>query len=550
MRAGLALLAVFLLGGCATTTLPPAPEGPAQQAYEKDYFHVDIPTHDGMNLKATVYQPELAAGETAPVIIATHGFGIHRAERPWSFHGKMMITGKAALKAWRKGYWVVYYDQRGWGDSDGVVHMMDPEFEVRDVSSVIDWTLKHIPAVHKLPDGQPALGMIGESYGGGAQTMAAFQDDRLHALVPIATWHDLNGLAPNGHMRTNWGAHLFSIGSFTSGFDIGFMVKKPFRSGFLGSLDHEAQQIMYQHSPAFYCDQGRYPKADALFVQGFRDTIFPLQDAWKNAECFEAGGNDARVLGIQGGHILPWPVQRYSGKPLFNTDDEVTCGAEAEPKPLDDMILAWWDEKLLGAEGSVPDLCLTLNYESGNLFDQFPEGGETFMLPDSWVHLPLAGMFEWLMVPFDVGGDIFRRALWPGSDFRMKEPVGGFGRPKFMPLYIAHEDERLLGVPEIDVYVDSIASKVKAVPFVGIGVQEAGMRRVKVVSEQLTPLPGKGRYAQELPAVARRLKEGDRVGLVIYGYTWQFFTNPSLWHNKARLRGDVTLPILQPEAEK
>ena len=550
MRAGLALLSLLILAGCATTReLPQAPDGPAQQALEQDYYHVDIPTHDGKELKATVYQPELAAGETAPVVIATHGFGISRAKRPWSFHGQWMITGEAALKAWKQGYWVVYYDQRGWGDSEGVVRMMDPDYEVRDVSSVIDWTLEHIPAVQELNDGDPALGMIGESYGGGAQTMASFEDPRLEALVPIATWHDLNALAPNGHMRTNWGAHLFSIGAFASGFDIGFMVQKPMRSGFTGTVSHAAQRKMRKHSPVHYCEDEQYPQADALFVQGFRDSVFPLQEGLDNRACFEAGGNDARMLAIQGGHILPWPVQKFSGKPLFNTEDEIRCGQQ-EPVKLEDLILHWWDEKLRGEERQVPEFCVTLNEESeGQAMKRFPSGGEEFMLPDSKVHLPFAGMFEWLMIPMDVGFDLWRKVWWSGADYRMKKPDGGIGRPKFVPLYIAHEDERLLGIPEIDIRLDSTASKITAKAFVGVGVQEAGMRRVHVASEQLTPLPGKGVYKQELPAVSRKLDHGDRVGLVIYGYTWQFFTNPSYWHNVARLGGDVYLPILGPADE-
>lgn len=547
MRAGLALLATLLVCGCATTTLPPAPEGPAQQAYEEDYFQVVIPTHDGKELAATVYQPELSAGETAPVIVATHGFGGFRAKRPFSLYGKTMITGEAALHAWKQGYWVVFYDQRGWGDSDGVVHMMDPDYEVRDVSSVIDWTLKHIPAIRQLPDGKPALGMIGESYGGAAQTMASFEDDRLAALVPIASWHDLNAVAPNGHMRTNWGATMLVMGGISSGFDVGFMVKKPFRSGFSGTLNHEARQMMYERSPASRCEQGRTPQADALFVHGFRDSIFPMQEALANSECFEKGGNDARLLAIQGGHILPWPVQKFSGKPLFNTEDELLCGEE--PVALKEMIVHWWDEKLKGEDGTVPEFCITLNYDEGWDARRFPAGGETYMLPDSWVHLPLAGMFEWLMIPFDVGTDLWRKLWWSGADFRMKKPNGGFGRPKFVPLHIAHEGEHLLGIPEIDIRMDSTASKMKAVAFVGVGVQKAGMRRVHVASEQLTPLPGKGYYKQELPAVSRQLEDGDRVGLVIYGYTWQFFTNPSFWHNKARLSGDVKLPILNPGDE-
>lgn len=547
MRAGLALLVAFLLCGCATTVnLPPAPPGPAQKSYKEDYYQVKITAHDGKKLAATVYQPKLAPGETAPLIIATHGFGGFRAERPFSIYGKTMITGEAALDAWHHGYWVVFYDQRGWGDSQGVVHLMDPNYEVKDVSDVIDWSLKHIPAIHKLSDGSPAIGMIGESYGGDAQILASFKDPRLKALVPIASGYDFNALDPNGHMKTAWGANLLMMGAIDSGFDIGFMVKKPLRSGFTGTLSKDGQYLLYKRSPAYYCDQGETPKADALFVQGFRDTIFDMQQALQSEACFDKGGNDTRLLAIQGGHILPWPVQKWSGKPLFNTDDDVHCSGDGKATPTKDMIVDWWNEKLKGDKRIVPDVCVSLNYDKGEVLNQFPDSTQKFMLPDSWVSLPLAGMFQWFMVPFHVGGDLVRKMFWSGADMRFKQPQGGFGQPKFVPLYIAHKGERLLGIPKIDLHVDAITSKVTPVPFVGIGVQAAGMHRVHVASEHLTPLPGKGHYKQELPAVSRQLHSGDRVGLVIYGYTWQYFINPSLWYNKARVRGEVDLPILPP----
>jgi len=98
MRSALALLVVMLLGGCATT-LPSATPGPLSQPLEARRYQVEIPTHDGLTLAATVYQPALASGDTAPVIIATHGFGGFRAKRPFSIYGKTMLTGEAAIAA-------------------------------------------------------------------------------------------------------------------------------------------------------------------------------------------------------------------------------------------------------------------------------------------------------------------------------------------------------------------------------------------------------------------------------------------------------------------
>jgi ABC-2 type transport system ATP-binding protein len=543
MRAALTVLLAFIVAGCATTNLPEATPGPAQASLKQDFYQVRILTHDGKRLAATVYQPALAPGQTAPVIIATHGFGGFRARRPMSIYGKTMITGQAALEAWKKGYWVVFYDQRGWGQSQGKVNMMHPNYEIRDVSTVVDWALKHLPAIHQLEDGAPAIGMIGESFGGGAQTLASFVDPRLQALVPIATWHDANALAPNRHMKTHWGFHLLVPAAVTSGFDTGFMLQKPLRSGVSGTLSHDAVDLLYERSPAYHCEQGKAPQADALFVHGFRDTIFPLQEALNNQACFTNAGRDARVVAIQGGHILPWPVQSWSGKPLFNTEKNVRCGSyEAR---LTSTIVSWWDEKLLGEERTVPDLCLTIDYRSGGLEDEtFPVVKEVFPVSHNRIQIPFAGLGEWLAVPIDNVGDVFR-GMWPGADLRFLKPQGGIIRPRFIPLYIAGENEVLAGIPEIDLSVAGTASRRSTRLFVGVGVQEAGKRRVRVASEQVTPLPRKGHFRQELPAVARPLKAGDRVGLVVYGYHWQYFTNPSYWWSQTQISGSAALPIIE-----
>jgi ABC-2 type transport system ATP-binding protein len=545
MRVALTLLLAMLITGCATTRLPPAPPGPAQTAINQDYYQVRITTHDGKRLAATVYQPALAPGQSAPLVIATHGFGGFRAKRPLSIYGQTMITGEAALAAWRKGYWVVFYDQRGWGGSQGVVNMMDPEYEIKDVSTVIDWALKHLPAIHTLDDGSPAIGMIGESYGGGAQTMASFVEPRLKALVPIATWHDLNALAPNRHMKTNWGAILLIPGGISSGFDIGFMMKPPLRSGFTGTMSFEGASLMYERSPAHFCDMGIKPQADALFVQGFRDNLFPMQEALNNQRCFSDAGRDARLVAIQGGHILPWPVQKWSGKPLFNTEDRIRCGQYEAT--LVDTIVGWWDEKLRDEDRIVPNLCMTLDYKHEGLGDDsFPLVKEVFPVPPNRVHIPFAGIGEWLGVPSDNIGDLFR-GMWPGADLRFLKPRGGIVRPRFIPVHIAGENEALAGIPEINLNVAGTASRFSTRVFVGVGVQHAGKWRVRVASEQLTPLPRKGNFQQELPAVTQPLKPGDRVGLVVYGYSWQYFFNPSYWWSRAQVSGEVALPIMELE---
>lgn len=549
MRLALLAIALLILTGCSTTQLPSTQDRYITQSQPEDYFQVRIAMRDGKELSATVYQPELEPGDEAPVIIATHGFGGFRAKRPLSIYGKAMLTGEAALAAWKAGYWVVFYDQRGWGGSQGRVHMMDPEYEVADLSEVIDWTLDRLPGIKRQENGEPALGMIGESYGAGLQTLAAFTDPRLQAIVPLAGWHDLNSIAPNGEFRTGWGAVLLGAGGISSGFDIGEMFAKPWRSGFSGTLSEDAKALMYQRSPARYCDAGAAPHADALFIQGFTDTIFPFQQAQKNYRCWQEQGRDARLIGLQGAHVLPWPIQEWRGfLPFFQTDDQLNCG-DYQGNTVK-AVLSWWDEKLRDGQSSLPDYCLNVDDHRGVALSpgDMDTSGDTFRIDNSRVSLPLAGAFEWLMVGVDTGTDLLR-AMWPGADRRQLKPNGGIGRPKFIPVYVARrDDELLLGSPEIELRLGGTSSG-KAMPiFVGVGVQHANRRRVRVASEQLTPLPTKGIHQQDLPALAQPLDAGDRVGLVVYGFTSQFPLNSALLFRNAHFQGSLTLPLTRDEA--
>lgn len=541
------LLSVFALSACSTT-LPETQASLAQSPLEADYFQVRIPTRDGKKLAATVYQPELQAGQSAPLIIATHGFGGFRAKRPFSIYGKSILTGEAAIAAWKAGYWVVFYDQRGWGQSGGKVHMMDPDYEVADLSEVIDWSLNHLPGISRMNDGDPAIGMIGESYGAGLQTIATFTEPRLKALVPLTGWHDMNSIAPNGEFRTSWGAIQLIFGGINSGFDVGFMFAKPWRSAFDGTINADMAELLYQRSPANFCDQGLAPQADALFIQGFTDTLFPFQQAELNYECWKNAGRDARIIGLQSGHTLPWPTQKWRGwLPLFQTDDNIHCGDYQDSTVA--TVVSWWDEKLRNGESRVPEYCVNVSEERGlEISEQQMPPGKTYTLPKSKVTVPLAGAFEAFMIPFDTGADIFR-SMWPGADLRNLTPNGGFGRPKFIPLdVVTGDDNVLLGKPKVTLTLAGTSGKKSMPVFIGIGVQHANKRRVRVASEQLIPLPEKGIYELELPALSQPLRSGDRVGLIVYGFTSQFPLNSAFIARTATLKGKVSLPLVREES--
>jgi len=512
-------------------------------ALESRYFQVKIPTHDGLFIAATVYQPALAVGESAPIILSTHGFGGFRMPRPMSIYGQLILTGEASLAAWENGYWVLSFDQRGFGESDGDVMLMDPDYEVRDVSSVINWVERHLPRVSKDDSGDLAIGMVGESYGGGAQIMASIQDARIDALVPIATWYDLaESLAPNDHVKTYWGAILIGLGGVSSGFDFGKMFDDEYLALINGKMNEAAKQDLVKRSPRYFCEKGQYPQADMLLLQGFRDTVFSINQAVKNRDCALKGGRDVRLIGIQDGHILPWPSQAWSGFPLFNTQDTIVCGDQKFQTV--DMIVQWWNEKLRGIPplNPIPNVCLTFSDDEGMVVESVPAGGDILAFEETEVSLIQTGWFEMLLEPVDhlLGAVSFPNETPALEDQTMK---GGTFRPGFLPLKVMEEAGYVLGIPKAKLTLKTNVDEKDGVLFAAVGVRKNGSPYIHVLSEQYTPLPGDGYYDVDMPAISSQLEKGDTIGVVLQGFSSQYWFNPEGWFSSASLKGQLSLPI-------
>ncbi|MGH8455882.1 MAG: CocE/NonD family hydrolase [Stenotrophobium sp.] len=75
----------------------------------------------------------------------------------------------------------------------------------------------------------------------------------------------------------------------------------------------------------------------ALFLQGNRDTLFNITDAYFNYRYYStaSGSPDVRILTNEGGHMNPLAGQ---------TQGTANCGGVVS----DDVVLAWFDEKLKG----------------------------------------------------------------------------------------------------------------------------------------------------------------------------------------------------------
>lgn len=543
----LSLISLLSLSACAVKS--PAPNYPQQQtALAADYFNVEIPAHDGIHLAATVYQPRLAAGETAPLIIHTHGFGGFRAPRPLSLYGQLVLSGEAAIAAWRRGYWVISYDQRGFGESEGDIHLMAPDFEVKDMSDVISWAEGHLPRLARSEARGNLIGSIGESYGAGVQLLNSFQDDRLDALVPIAGWYDLSGaIAPNGQVKDYWTMLLASLGSFGSGFDFGKFLTKPYLSLLNGKMNAEVIADLHASSPRTYCEQGQSIHANALFIQGIRDALFPLNQAYDNWQCARAGGRDARLLGIRDGHILFWPTQSWSGLPLFNTQPNISC--DGDTRSAVDWIVDWLNEQLrpdLATRPPAPTLCVALNDDEGWQLPQLAIADHWLTVPPASVKLVYSGMFEAPLWPIDqlLNWLTFAdRPLAHNPTQKLPPVQNGWLRPAFVPLLRLEQAQRLVGMPRIDLTFNTSSDDQDGIAYLAVGVRRNGDFRIQALSEQFTPLPGDGHYAMTLPALVEQLEPGDLLGLILQGFSGQYFLHPAGAFSSGHISGRVALPL-------
>lgn len=280
-----------------------------------------VSSFDGTQIAITTFQPcGVDASLPAPVILTSHGWGGQRATSPDT---DVVASFLAA------GYGVVSIDARGHGESGGEARIHHPDWEVRDFRAVLSWIYDELPWVQRQPETglfkDVVVGAYGGSYGGGFQLMTAAFDDRLDALVPMHTWHDLReALAPNRGAIKSWLTLLYASGkaNATLAPEIDAWYLEAMRDNI---ASHEALHHLYQSSPIHWMPRIDVP---ALLIQGMPDTLFNLNQAVANYQGIRANGvEDVRLIGVNDGHLLPGaqPTEisaapRVEGSPCADLD--------------------------------------------------------------------------------------------------------------------------------------------------------------------------------------------------------------------------------------
>ena len=253
----------------------------------------------------------LQAGQTAPTILDGPGLGMPGATNVDGTFLDGILTdnlgavGVATLR--NAGYNVVTWDPRGEYSSGGVLQVDSPDFEAKDVSAIITWMATQ-PEVQL--DGSPAnldprMGMVGASYGGGIQFVAAATDPRIDAIVPTIAWNTLNtSLYKNGSFKSGWGTLLEGALLATFARTNPELLPAAVYGDLTGMLSQSDQDLLAARGPGGPIDLISKITAPTMLIQGTVDTLFTLQEADDNAKTLIADNVPTKVIWFCGGHGL------------------------------------------------------------------------------------------------------------------------------------------------------------------------------------------------------------------------------------------------------
>lgn len=552
-------------------------DGGPDTATEQRFYDVMIPAFDDEVIAMTVYEPALPPGRNAPLVLHGHGFGLSRARNfenpgPQEAFIHSDLSAEAAKRLWQDGYYVISFDQRGFGQSSGNVSVMSFEEDGRNLQSIIDWAQANLPRLAYEAPGDPLLGATGLSYGGMYQTMGAGIDARFDALVPQAMPYDLEySLYPNRTVKSLWIDLLVAAGLPTSGFTFEPFLYEAFLLAQFGIVQQSLIDELKPNTSVQFCEgvhpTGRgVPDVDVFFIQGAGDQLFNINETVRHLACYRDAGRDVRVLVQSDGHILPL-LQEAGPIILFGGDERVRCGTRDYDTAQ--MMVDFLDEKLRGRTGSEspPPLCLARGDARGITPTDFPIGGTPLMLPPTTTlqgaagyvsnllqALPLPTLLQVLAgLPMELAATVqavLGALADPASllgelehiiNLIPSELVYDLTAPAvFTPLMTISEPGLLAGIPLAELFVEG---PTEGLFFVGLGLRRDGL--IKPINDQVLPVRGSGNLSVEMVGVTEVVEPGDEVGLMLYGFH-PYYLNDSLLALAPlpiTISGSISLPL-------
>jgi ABC-2 type transport system ATP-binding protein len=347
-----AAVAAVALAATGSPLVSASPAGAARSHTSTDGCVASRPepgSTEPVQICYTLFKPARAtADRKVPLVMHSHGWGGSRTRDVASFERYL-----------DRGFGVLSFDQRGFGESGGKAHVMNPRFEGQDVRRLVRlvaskrWVRKDGPR-------DPRLGAIGGSYGGGYQFVGAFEHLRLRgkpvfdALAPEITWWDLKGsLAPDEVVRTEWASALAAASLPSQA-----LPTKVYRALVEGAATGEwpdgstpgttdLDPFFRKNGPSWHVRQGRRLDIPVLFGQGATDNLFPLRQGLKNwtRALTDRAKRRSIFVGYNGGHTLP-SVVPVGSEPVAADP----CSSKLGSKSFGDLALRFMQEELKGRD--------------------------------------------------------------------------------------------------------------------------------------------------------------------------------------------------------
>lgn len=243
----------------------------------------------------------LAQGGTAPTVLNGPGLGATGATNlDGTFLDPILADTVGMLSPGtlrQAGYNVVTWDPRGEWNSGGTLELNAAEFEGRDMSAIISWIATQ-PEVLLDGPGDPRLGMVGVSYGGGIQLVTAANDTRIDAIVPAIAYNRLDtSLYKSGAFKTSWATPLTAVLQILGGRINPRILPATIYGDLTGDLSPEDLALFLSRNP----DVSKIT-VPTLLVHGTVDNLFSLAEADATAQTLLANQVATKVIWFCGGH--------------------------------------------------------------------------------------------------------------------------------------------------------------------------------------------------------------------------------------------------------
>jgi ABC-2 type transport system ATP-binding protein len=254
-----------------------------------------VTSFDGTELRIHWFPTDAATGdEPAPTVLMGPGWG---QPGDTSREGAALFGALGIGSMNAEGYNVLTWDPRGFGESTGTATVNAADKEGRDVQVLLDWVATQPEALSD-GDGDPRVGMVGLSYGGGIQLTTAAIDCRVDAIVPGLAWNSLEtSLFKSSTVKIGW-AGLLTTASAAGSVDP--HSKNAYDEGMAsGTISEENRDWFLARGPGDAVDDIDIP---TLLVQGTVDTLFTLDEAVTVYRTLRENDVPTKMLWFCGGH--------------------------------------------------------------------------------------------------------------------------------------------------------------------------------------------------------------------------------------------------------